>query len=75
MTSCSVFSCCHKEYSLTVLNGAFSNNPTVVARAARNVIEEYKYTFKTLEFAVYCSPRDEKNYTIFEETITQQDVE
>lgn len=55
--------------------GAFANNPTVVARAARNVIEEYKYTFKSIEFAVYCSPRDERNYTIFEEKITQQDVE
>ena len=55
--------------------GAFSNNPTVVARAARNMIEEYKYTFKTIEFAVYCSPRDERNYNIFEDTMSQQDVE
>ena len=46
--------------------GAFANNPEVVARAARDVIEDYKYTFKTIEFAVYCSPRDERNYNIFE---------
>ncbi|MBQ8803840.1 MAG: TIGR02452 family protein [Tyzzerella sp.] len=50
--------------------GAFSNNPTVVAKAAKNVIEEYKYTFKTIEFAVYCSPRDERNYTIFKKTFS-----
>lgn len=51
--------------------GAFANNPTVVARAARNVIEEYKYTFKTIEFAVYCSPRDERNYNIFEKIFSK----
>lgn len=49
--------------------GAFSNSPEVVAQAARNVIEEYKYTFKTIEFAVYCNPRDEKNYNVFKKTL------
>lgn len=48
--------------------GVFSNNPTVVAQTAKNVIEEYKYTFKVIEFAVYCSPRDERNYNVFEKT-------
>lgn len=33
--------------------GAFSNNPKVVAEAAKNVIEEYRYAFKVIEFAVY----------------------
>lgn len=51
--------------------GAFANNPEVVARAARNVIEEYKYTFKTIEFAVYCSLRDERNYNIFEKIFSK----
>lgn len=51
--------------------GAFLNNPDVVAEGAKNVIEEYKYTFKTIEFAVYCSPRDERNYMIFEETLSE----
>lgn len=51
--------------------GAFSNNPEVVARAAKNVIEEYKYAFKTIEFAVYCSPRDERNYKIFDRIISE----
>lgn len=46
--------------------GAFSNSPEVVAQATRNVIEEYKYTFKTIEFAVYCNPRDERNYRSFQ---------
>lgn len=46
--------------------GAFENNPEVVARAAKNVIEDYRYGFKKIEFAVYCSPRDERNFKIFE---------
>ena len=46
--------------------GAFCNNPEVVAQAAGNVIADYKYAFKEIEFAVYCSPRDEQNYRCFE---------
>lgn len=49
--------------------GAFRNNPNVVAMAARDVIKDYMYSFKTIEFAVYCSPRDNSNYKIFENTI------
>ena len=45
--------------------GAFANNPNVVAMAAKEVIKEYQYKFKTIEFAVYCSPRDDSNYRIF----------
>lgn len=45
--------------------GAFLNNPSVVARAAKNVIGKYRYAFKTIEFAVYCSPQDERNYLTF----------
>ncbi len=45
--------------------GAFENNPEVVAKATKNVIEKYLYSFKAIEFAVYCSPRDESNYEIF----------
>lgn len=46
--------------------GAFSNNPKVVAQAAKNVIADYMHVFKTIEFAVYCSSRDEQNYRAFE---------
>lgn len=51
--------------------GAFSNDPNVVAQAAKKVIEDYKYAFKTIEFAVYCSPRDERNYKIFEKILSE----
>jgi len=49
--------------------GAFSNNPEVVARAARNVVAEYLQVFKTIEFAVYCSPKDDWNYKVFERAL------
>lgn len=46
--------------------GAFENNPQAVAMAARNVIGDYLHDFETIEFAIYCSPRDERNYGFFE---------
>lgn len=45
--------------------GAFANDPEIVAQAAKNVVMEYIYAFKNIEFAVYCSPRDERNYKVF----------
>ena len=49
--------------------GAFENNPEIVARAAKNVISNYLNAFETIEFAVYCTPRDEKNFKIFESVL------
>ena len=45
--------------------GAFQNNPEVVARAYKTAIEEFPNAFKKIEFAVFCSPRDSKNYEVF----------
>ncbi len=50
--------------------GAFMNNPSVVALAAKNVIKDYMNSFKVIEFAVYCSPRDERNYEIFKRVLS-----
>ena len=49
--------------------GAFQNNPEVVAQANRNVIKDYLHSFKNIEFAVYCSPRDDRNFKIFERVL------
>lgn len=49
--------------------GAFKNPPTVVATAMRQVIEEYRYHFHAIEFAVYCSPRDDQNYRVFQQIL------
>ena len=46
--------------------GAFCNPPGVVAAAMKTVVEEYRYQFQTIEFAVYCSPRDDENYRVFQ---------
>lgn len=51
--------------------GAFKNNPEVVAQAARNVLPEYLHAFKTIEFAVYCSPNDMGNYHVFKRSLKQ----
>lgn len=45
--------------------GAFQNKPEVVARASKNVLKDYLHAFKTIEYAVYCTPKDERNYTTF----------
>ena len=49
--------------------GAFENNPEIVAMASRNVIKNYLHAFKTIEYAIYCSPRDERNYITYERFI------
>lgn len=49
--------------------GAFGNPPRIVSRAAKETVEEYRYAFKVIEFAVYCTPRDEENYKVFEQTM------
>lgn len=46
--------------------GAFLNPPRIVARAMKNAVKERRYDFKVIEFAVYCPPRDDSNYKIFE---------
>lgn len=49
--------------------GAFCNNPEVVALANKNVIKDYLHAFKNIEYAVYCSPGDDRNYRIFERVL------
>lgn len=51
--------------------GAFENNPRVVALAAKNVIEKYLYSFETIEFAIYCSPKDEQNFVAFKNALKE----
>ena len=45
--------------------GAFMNKPEIVAEAYKKVLKEFDGYFKLVEFAVYCTPRDESNYTAF----------
>ncbi len=45
--------------------GAFSNPPEVVAEAMFRVVEKFRYDFEVIEFAVYCTPKDSKNFDVF----------
>lgn len=45
--------------------GAFRNKPEIVANAAKNILPEYRNIFKVIEFAIYCSPMDARNYEVF----------
>lgn len=45
--------------------GAFCNEPRVVAEAMARIVDKYKFDFKIIEFAVYCSSWDTKNYDVF----------
>lgn len=50
--------------------GAFANPPHIVAKAMKDAVSEYLYDFATIEFAVYCTPRDDSNYRVFERTLS-----
>ena len=45
--------------------GAFQNKPEVVARAYKIALSEFPKVFKKVEFAVFCTQKDEKNYQTF----------
>ena len=45
--------------------GAFRNDPAVVAAAYRQALPQFLNHFKTIEFAVYCRPEDQRNYEEF----------
>ena len=51
--------------------GAFKNSPNVVAEAAYNVIQRYLHAFKTIEFAIYCLPKDDVNFKTFKKTFSK----
>lgn len=54
--------------------GAFKNPPEVVAAALKHVVYEFRYYFRVIEFAVYCSPRDDRNYQVFRRVLGTQNV-
>lgn len=45
--------------------GAFKNPPEIVASAWKTAIQKHRNALKAIEFAVYCTPRDERNYWAF----------
>lgn len=51
--------------------GAFMNDPTIVARAYADALREYAQYFDVVEFAVYCTPFDQKNYKAFKDVFAE----
>ncbi len=47
--------------------GAFRNPPEVVAQLFEEATEKYRTSFDTIEFAVFHTPKDTKNYDAFAE--------
>ncbi len=45
--------------------GAFQNDPAVVAQSYKAIIPDFNGIFEEISFAVYCTPRERKNYEIF----------
>lgn len=50
--------------------GAFQNDPAVVAKAYKIALEEFPKVFDKVEFAVYCSPKDQRNYDEFRKILS-----
>lgn len=49
--------------------GAYRNSPRIVATAFKNIIKEYIFDFKIIEFAIYSSNISKKsNYGVFQQT-------
>ena len=45
--------------------GVFANPPELVVNAFNNVADEFRYHFKTVEFAVYTTDKESRNYKAF----------
>ena len=45
--------------------GVFANPPEIVVSAFNNIVGEFKYHFKTIEFAVYTTDKESRNYKAF----------
>lgn len=45
--------------------GAFRNPPRVVAKAFGEMQDQYRENFDTIEYAVFCTPKETENYEVF----------
>lgn len=54
--------------------GAFGNPPQVVASAANKVLKDYRFAFKSIEFAIYCSKSKTDNFDVFNRIISKLSV-
>lgn len=50
--------------------GAFQNPVEIVAKEMVRVVREYQNCFETVEFAVYCSEKDKRNFEVFQSVVS-----
>ncbi|MDY3656148.1 MAG: TIGR02452 family protein, partial [Ruminococcus callidus] len=50
--------------------GAFRNDPYVVSRAYKNVLDRFRTYFERIEFAIFTAGNESLNYTAFSEMFT-----
>lgn len=51
--------------------GAFQNPVEIVAEEMVNVVKEYQNCFETVEFAVYCSEKNKRNFEVFKSVVNE----
>ena len=54
--------------------GAFQNDPEVVARAYKTVLQEFPRVFKQIEFAIYRPASGSRNYDVFSKILDTDNV-
>lgn len=52
--------------------GVYNNPPEIVAQAAKNVLKDYKHAFKNIEFAIYTTKKDDRNFNAFANAFGQE---
>lgn len=64
-----------KDVDMLVLGafgcGAFENDPSVVARAYKIALEEFPKVFRRIEFAIYDSSQNQKNFKAFQKVFEE----
>jgi len=51
--------------------GAFNNDPYIVSEAYRTLMISYAHYFEVVEFAVYCTDEEKRNYRIFKDVLSR----
>lgn len=55
--------------------GVFNNDPKIVSKAAKNIIERFSNYFDTIEFAIFCKEYESENYIAFRDQFRDQHVD
>lgn len=54
--------------------GAFHNDPKIVAKAYKDVLQDFPKVFEKIVFAVYCSPRNHSNFDAFQDMFGRKGI-